>query len=497
MPRNAFSPGRWVAATLAAAVLCGTLQGCGRRDGPEDEARVTGPAQAQSAETVVATIGRRSLTAAEADAPIAGQLHEIDYQRYLLRRQAIEAELLRELSAPNAAVHTARMQLVPPMPPQTSLSGVPAAARPDAKAAVTVSVFCDFESPHCASIQAPLADLLRLYPGSVRMAARDLPLPMHRHAQDAAEAARCAGLQGRYWQFHDLLRARGLPPDGAEVGQVARAVGLDMAAFQRCIDGHAQAAAVAADAVLAGRLGLGAVPAVFVNGRTAVPPVTPDHLMWLVEEELQRAKANRGNVPARGSARLPLTLRATIVGPVPGLGLALIGGTPGDSPAIVRREGERVAPDAILRRVLDDRVELLVGDSIETLERTSGSRPDTQDAGTQSQAAVLPRSSPMPVFLDREMVRERMADRIALSARLKPVSMTVDGYRLLQLSDVPPGSLYELLGLQAGDVIVAVNEQPIHEGDNPLWDALDRENEVRVRVMRRGGIAHHYTYRFE
>ena len=102
----------------------------------------------------------------------------------------------------------------------------------------------------------------------------------------------------------------------------------------------------------------------------------------------------------------------------------------------------------------------------------------------------------MQVYLDREMVRERMADRVALSSQLKPVAMTVDGYRLLQLGDVPPGSLYELLGLQPGDVIVAVNEQPIHEGDNPLWDALDREQEVRVRVMRRGGIAHHYTYRF-
>jgi len=42
-----------------------------------------------------------------------------------------------------------------------------------------------------------------------------------------------------------------------------------------------------------------------------------------------------------------------------------------------------------------------------------------------------------------------------------------------------------------------VNEQPIHEGDNPLWDVLDREAEVRVRVMRRGAIANHYTYRFQ
>ena len=102
----------------------------------------------------------------------------------------------------------------------------------------------------------------------------------------------------------------------------------------------------------------------------------------------------------------------------------------------------------------------------------------------------------MQVYLDREMVRELMADRVALSAQLKPQPLTVDGYRLLKLEQVPPGSLYELLGLQPGDVIVMVNEQPIHEGDNPLWDALDREPEVRVRVMRRGGVAQYYTYRF-
>ena len=33
-----------------------------------------------------------------------------------------------------------------------------------------------------------------------------------------------------------------------------------------------------------------------------------------------------------------------------------------------------------------------------------------------------------------------------------------------------------------------VNEQPVHEADNPLWRALESENEVRVRVMRRGGM---------
>src|SRR5256885_7055705 len=35
---------------------------------------------------------------------------------------------------------------------------------------------------------------------------KDLPLPMHTHAQKAAEAARCAGVQNHYWEFHDQDR---------------------------------------------------------------------------------------------------------------------------------------------------------------------------------------------------------------------------------------------------------------------------------------------------
>jgi type II secretory pathway component PulC len=200
---------------------------------------------------------------------------------------------------------------------------------------------------------------------------------------------------------------------------------------------------------------------------------------------------------------LPVELRATLVGPRPGLGLALVGAA--DGGARVVREGERVTSNALLRRVSGDGAELLVDGrpmrlSFDARAATPGSTaPSQADAESRATAPAVVPAGPgsLPVHLDRELVRERMADRVALSRELQPVTMTVDGYRLLQLGAVPPGSLYELLGLQAGDVIVAVNERPVHEGDNPLWDALDREAEVRVRVMRRGGLAQHYTYRFD
>ena len=103
----------------------------------------------------------------------------------------------------------------------------------------------------------------------------------------------------------------------------------------------------------------------------------------------------------------------------------------------------------------------------------------------------------VPVALKRSEVSLRLADRVAVEAALEPVSMTVDGQRQLRIRSVQEGSLYELLGLRAGDVVILVNEQPVTEGSNPLWQALEQEPEVRARVIRQGGLAHHYTWRLE
>ena len=102
----------------------------------------------------------------------------------------------------------------------------------------------------------------------------------------------------------------------------------------------------------------------------------------------------------------------------------------------------------------------------------------------------------MPLTLDRSEVLVRLNERAALQEALRTVPMRSGDYRQLRVTEVAPGSLYELLGIEPGDVLLGVNEQPIHEGDNPLWRALESEDEVRLRVMRRGGNAQHYTYRF-
>ena len=127
------------AACVVAAAALGSLSlaGCSRRptgegaDAPAQPAAASAP---QSAGAPVATIGARRISAAEADATVAPALADLDYQRYLLRRDATVALLVGELTAPSAKTRTARIHLLPPLPPAVDLSGEPAACSGDGPA---------------------------------------------------------------------------------------------------------------------------------------------------------------------------------------------------------------------------------------------------------------------------------------------------------------------------------------------------------------------------
>ena len=80
-------------------------------------------------------------------------------------------------------------------------------SRGDAAAPVTVVEFTDYECPFCAGVEGTLKRVREAYPGKVRFVVRSYPLSGHANAPKAAEAALCAGEQGRYWEMHDRLFA--------------------------------------------------------------------------------------------------------------------------------------------------------------------------------------------------------------------------------------------------------------------------------------------------
>ena len=73
-------------------------------------------------------------------------------------------------------------------------------------APVTIVEYGDFECPNCKQAVPAVKLLLERYAGRIRFAYRHFPLEeVHPHAMLAAEAAECAGSQGKFWEMHDLL----------------------------------------------------------------------------------------------------------------------------------------------------------------------------------------------------------------------------------------------------------------------------------------------------
>jgi protein-disulfide isomerase len=100
----------------------------------------------------------------------------------------------------------------------------------------------EFECPFCARFAAdtlPALEKTYVATGKVLLAFRHFPLErIHPSAMQAAEAAECAGSQGRFWEMHDLLFQSPKQLDRPSLDARARALGLDQQAFGRCLNGQ-------------------------------------------------------------------------------------------------------------------------------------------------------------------------------------------------------------------------------------------------------------------
>jgi protein-disulfide isomerase len=108
-------------------------------------------------------------------------------------------------------------------------------------APVTLVEFSDYQCPFCAQFQNETFEKLRqdyVQAGKMRFVIRDLPLPSHGDALKAAEAARCGGDQGKFWEVRNALVAhfKDLKQDSLLV--YAQQLGLDMARFKQCLDSN-------------------------------------------------------------------------------------------------------------------------------------------------------------------------------------------------------------------------------------------------------------------
>ena len=141
-------------------------------------------------------------------------------------------------------------------------------------AAVTLEEFGDFECLPCFILWPALRNLEQDFGDRLAVIFRQNPMPQHSKALDGARAAEAAGLQGKFWEMHDLLylqRATWGRSDDPRVqfSEFARQLQLDVERFNKDILGEEVAKRVTADRERSAALGLDRTPVIFINGRRA------------------------------------------------------------------------------------------------------------------------------------------------------------------------------------------------------------------------------------
>jgi protein-disulfide isomerase len=152
-------------------------------------------------------------------------------------------------------------------PPRVQVAADPARMRGNPNAKVMIVEFSDFQCPYCRQAEATVKNVLAKHEGVVALSYRDLPLTsLHPMAFGAAEAGRCAGEQGKFWEFHDAMFADQAGLDRNGLMAKAKKLNLDEKQFEACLTSEKYKTQITQDSQEASRFGLNGTPAFFING---------------------------------------------------------------------------------------------------------------------------------------------------------------------------------------------------------------------------------------
>lgn len=160
----------------------------------------------------------------------------------------------------------------------------------DAK--VVVVEYSDLQCPACAAYYPLTKELLKLYGEQIGFVYRHFPLRnIHSNAQISAQVAEAAGVQGKFWEMHDLLFERQAKwaeekdPKPLFEGY-AKELGLNVEQFKTDLESEKVASEVENDFQSGLKSGVNATPTFFINGKKIQNPRTFEEFKSIIEKEI-------------------------------------------------------------------------------------------------------------------------------------------------------------------------------------------------------------------
>ena len=165
------------------------------------------------------------------------------------------------------------------------------------KAPVTIIEFSDFQCSFCRKFwqtTLPLIEKKYIQTGKVKFVYRHFAI-LGKPSTAAAQAAECAGEQGKFWDYHDkLFSSAGSPlafTDGKLKGY-AKELGLKSQAFNQCLDSGKHLKKVEDETATAAFLGARGTPAFLLNGKLFAGAQPFEVFEAAIEEELKKAASS-------------------------------------------------------------------------------------------------------------------------------------------------------------------------------------------------------------
>ncbi len=204
---------------------------------------------------------------------------ELNAQRAAAQKEAF----VRQLRAERRVV----VHLQPPAPIRVAIDSREGAALKGLPTApVLIVEFSDFQCPYCRKALNELEKVRAAYPKEVKLVYRHFPIDrLHPQARLAAQAAECAGTEGRFWEYHDLLFGQADLSE-QKLKELALGLKLNLPAFEQCLSGEWARTRVAQDVAAGTRAGVSGTPTFFINGRLLVGAQPFDVFKGIIEEEL-------------------------------------------------------------------------------------------------------------------------------------------------------------------------------------------------------------------
>lgn len=160
-----------------------------------------------------------------------------------------------------------------------------------ANAKVTIFEFSDYQCPYCQRGAAMVEEIVKMYPNDVKVVFKNFPLPMHKQAGPAAQAAIAAGKQGKFWEFYEVLfgnQAKIPQPDFFV--QTAQTLKLDVEKFKKDMESPETKQMVDDDMKLGQANKIQSTPTFVINGVKVEGALPVPYMKYVIDRLISEKK---------------------------------------------------------------------------------------------------------------------------------------------------------------------------------------------------------------